>query len=189
MGEAGPRFRRRSRWNGQTRVVLAASTPCKAHRSASGAAHSSPEAESLGRSRGGICAKIHTCTDRFGRILRLIDSPGHHSDLRYIRPLLAGIPATDAALDRGYVSAKLRADLAAQGCTVHTPPKQGMLNPPPWDKAIYAQRHAVENTFSRLKDGARIALRRYKTRRSWMGFAYLAAAIINLRLSRFSHTA
>jgi transposase len=95
----------------------------------------------------------------------------------------------DAALDRGDVSAKLRADLAAQECTVHTPPKQGMLNPPPWDKAIYAQRHAVENTFSRLKDGARIALRRDKTRRGWMGFAYLAAAIINLRLSRFSHTA
>src|SRR3954462_12421588 len=28
----------------------------------------------------------------------------------------------DAALDRGDVSAKLRADLAAQECTVHTPP-------------------------------------------------------------------
>ena len=84
---------------------------------------------------------------------------------------------------------QLRADLAAQGCTVHTPPQQGMLNPPPWDKAIYAQRHAVENLVSRLRDAARIALRRDKTRRSWMGFVYLAAAIINLRLSRFSHTA
>jgi len=64
-----------------------------------------------------------------------------------------------------------------------------MLNPPAWDKAIYAQRHYVENTFSRLKDTARIALRRDKTRRNWMGFAYLAAAMINLRLSQFSHTA
>src|SRR3954464_9731393 len=62
-------------------LVLADSTTCKAHRSASGAAHSTPETESLGRSRGGICSKIHACTDRFGRILRLIDSPGHHSDL------------------------------------------------------------------------------------------------------------
>jgi transposase len=170
-------------------LVLADSTTCKAHRSAAGAAHSSPDAESLGRSRGGIGSKIHACTDRFGRILRLIDSPGQHSDLRHVRPLLADIAAKDAALDRGYVSARLRADLAAQGCTVHTPPKQGMLNPPPWDKAIYAQRHHGENTFSRLKDNARIALRRDKTRRSWMGFVYLAAAMINLRLSRFSHTA
>ena len=102
---------------------------------------------------------------------------------------MADIPAKDAALDRGYVSEKLRVDLVAQGCTVHTPPKKGMLNPPPWDKAIYSRRHHVENMFSRLKDQARIALRRDKTRRSWMGFAYLAATMINLRLTQFSHTA
>ena len=170
-------------------LVLVDSTTCKAHRAASGAADSTPEAELLGRSRGGICSKIHACTDRTGRILRLIGSPGHHSDLRYARALMADIPATDAALDRGYVSAKLRADLAAQGCTVHTPPKQGMLNPPPWDKAIYAQRHHIENLFARLKDQARIALRRDKTRRSWMGFAHLAATLINLRLAKFGHRA
>jgi transposase len=170
-------------------LVLVDSTTCKAHRAAAGAAHSTTEAEALGRSRGGIGSKIHACTDRFGRILRLIDSPAQHSDLRYARALVADMPAKDAALDRGYVSAKLRADLVAQGCTAHIPPKQGMLNPPPWDKAIYAQRHHIENTFSRLKDCARIALRRDKTRRSWMGFVYLAAAIINIRLDRFSHTA
>ena len=170
-------------------LVLADSTTCKAHRAASGAAHSTPEAESLGRSRGGLCSKIHACTDGFGRIMRLIDSPGNHADLRYAKALMADIPVRDAALDRGYVSTKLSADLAALGCTVHTPPKRGMLNPPPWDKAIYARRHHIENVFSRLKDQARIALRRDKTRRSWMGFAYLAATIINLRIAQFSHTA
>jgi transposase len=170
-------------------LVLADSTTCKAHRAASGAAHSTPEAEALGRSRGGICSKIHAGTDGTGRILRLIDSPGHHSDLRYARALMADIAATDAALDRGYVSAKLRTDLAALGCTVHTPPKQGMRNPPPWNKTLYARRHHIENVFSRLKDQARIALRRDKTRRSWMGFAHLAATMINLRLEKFSHTA
>lgn len=96
-------------------LVLADSTTCKAHRAAAGAAHSTPEAEALGRSRGGIGCKIHACTDGRGRILRLIDSPAQHSDLRYARALMADIPATDAALDRGYVSAKLHADLAAQG--------------------------------------------------------------------------
>jgi hypothetical protein len=45
--------------------------------------------------------------------------------------LEAGIPARDAALDRGYVSATLRAAFAAQGCTIHTPPKRGMAEPPP----------------------------------------------------------
>jgi hypothetical protein len=89
------------------------------------------------------------CTDGLGRILRLIDSPGQPSGLRYARALIADIPATNAALDRGYISAKLHADLAAQGCTVHTPPKKGMLNPPPWDKAIYARR-LMSRTSSRV---------------------------------------
>jgi len=57
-----------------------------------------------------------------------------------------------------------------------------MIDPPPWDKTIYARRHHIENLFSRLKDWGRIALRRDKTRRSWMGFAYLAATLINLRV-------
>lgn len=45
----------------------------------------------------------------------------------------------------------------------------GIIDPPPWDKAIYARRDQVENLFSRLKDWSRIALRHDKTRRRWMG--------------------
>ena len=168
-------------------LVLLDSTTCKAHRAASGAARSTAEAECLGRSRGGLCSKLHACADGAGRILRLVPSPGQHSDLRHAPALVSGIPAQNAALDRGYVSAKLRATLAADGCTVHTPPKLGMVDPPPWDKAIYARRHHVENLFLKLKDWSRIALRRDKTRRSWMGFAQLAATLINLRIAEFSH--
>ena len=170
-------------------LVLIDSTTCKAHRAASGAARSTAEAEALGRSRGGLCSKLHACVDGAGRILRLIASPGQHSDLRYATALASGIPAHDAALDRGYVSVALRAAFAADGCTVHTPPRRGMIDPPAWDPALYARRHHVENLFSRMKDCARIALRRDKTRRSWMGFAHLTAAMINLRLAQFSHTA
>jgi transposase len=162
-------------------LVLLDSTTCKAHRAASGAARSAPAAEALGRSRGGLGSKLHACVDGAGRILRLLASPGNHADLRYAAALAAGIPARDAALDRGYVSATLRAACAAQGCTIHTPPKRGMAEPPPWDPAIYARRHLIENRFASLKDWARIALRRDKTRRSWMGFAHLAATILNLR--------
>ncbi len=82
------------------------STTCKAHRAASGAARSTAAAEALGRSRGGICSKLHACADGAGRIMRLIASPGQHSDLRHAPALMSGIPARDAALDRGTVSAK-----------------------------------------------------------------------------------
>lgn len=67
------------------------------------------------------------------------------------------------------------------------PPKLGMVDPPPWDKATYARRHHVENLFSRLKDWGRIALRRGKTWRSWMGFAHLIASVINFRVAGSSH--
>ena len=170
-------------------LLLIDSTTCKAQRAASGAARSTAETEALGRSRGGLCSKRHVCADGAGRILRLIASPGHHSDLRYATALASGLPACDAALDRGYVSAALRAAFAADGCTVHTPPKQGMVDPPACNPALYGRRHHVENLFSRMKDWARIALRRDKTRRSWMGFAHLAAAMTNLRLAKFSHRA
>ena len=178
-------------------LLLIDSTTCKAHRAASGAARSLAAAEALGRSRGGLCSKsgeplvstLHACVDGVGRILRLIASPGQHSDLRYATALASGIPACDAALDRGYVSAALRAAFAANGCTVHTPPRKDMTDPPAWDPALYAKRHHVENLFARMKDQGRIALRRDKTRQSWMGFAHLAATMINLRLAEFSHRA
>jgi transposase len=131
--------------------------------------------------------ELHACVDGAGRILRLLASPGHHGDLRYAMVLLAGIPARDAALDRAYVSAALRAALAVQGCAIHTPPKRGMAAPPPWDKAIYARRHLIENRFASLKDWTRIALRREKTRRRWMGFVPLAAAVLNLRIAQSGH--
>ncbi|WP_367617105.1 transposase [Teichococcus vastitatis] len=134
-----------------------------------------------------MCSKLHACADGAGGILRLIASPGHHADLRYATALAAGLPACDAALDRGYVSVALRAAFAAKGCTVHTPPKRGMVDPPDWDPTLYARRHHVENLFSGLKDWVRLALRRDKTRRSWMGFAHLAATIISLRIAASGH--
>lgn len=135
-------------------LVLLDSTTCKAQRAANDAGRSTAAAEALGRSRGGLCSKLHACADGTGRLLRLIASPGQHSDLRYALALMSGIAARDAALDRGYVSAPLRAALLCQGCTVHTPPKLGMVDPPPWDRLIHARRHHVENAFSRLKDWA-----------------------------------
>ena len=71
-------------------VVFADSTTCKAHRSATGAAGSNQTDECLGRSRGGLCSKLHACVDDTGAVLRIRPSPGQHSDLRHAWPLLSG---------------------------------------------------------------------------------------------------
>ena len=169
--------------------LLIDSATGKAQRAASRAARSTAGNEALGRSRGGLCTKLHLCADGAGRILRLIARPGQHAGLRHATALASGVPACDAALDRGYMPAALRAAFAADGCTVHTPPRRDRADPPPWTPALHAKRHYVENLFSRMKDQGHIALRRDKTRQSWMGFARLAATMINLRLAQFSHTA
>lgn len=104
-------------------------------------------------------------------------------------------PAPDAVSDRGYVSAKLRCDLAAQGCTAHVPPERGMarrtsrrdVDPPAWDARLHAKRHLIEDAFRRTKGHARLAPRRGKTRQSFLGFAHLAATLINPRWANFSH--
>jgi transposase len=62
-----------------------------------------------------------------------------------------------------------------------------MVDPPDWDPTLYARCHHVENLFSSLKDWVRLAFRRDKTRRSWTGFAHLAATIINLRIAASGH--
>jgi transposase len=96
-------------------LLLLDSTTCKVHRAASGAAGSTAAAEALGRSRGGLCSKLHACADGAGQVLRLIASLGHHADLRYAGALASGIPACDAALDRGYVSAPPPHSLRSRG--------------------------------------------------------------------------
>ena len=63
-------------------LAFADSTTCKAHHSAADAASRKPEAECFGRSRGGLSLKINACVDGGGRVMRLIISPGQHSDLR-----------------------------------------------------------------------------------------------------------
>jgi hypothetical protein len=44
-------------------LLLLDSTTCKAHRTASGAVGITAATEALGRSRGGLCSKLHACAD------------------------------------------------------------------------------------------------------------------------------
>lgn len=136
--------------------------------------------EALGHSRGGLCSKLHAGTDGTGRILRLIASAGHHPNLRYATALASSIPAYDAALDHGYVSAPLRAELAAEGCIVHPHPSGARSITRMGFRAGCMAASCREPALAAQGLG-RIALWRNKTRRSWTGFAHLAAAIINLR--------
>jgi hypothetical protein len=61
------------------------------------------------------------------------------------------------------------------------------VDSPAWDVRLYARCHLVENASCRMKDYARLALRRNKTRHDCLSFAHLAATLINLRLANFGY--
>ena len=61
--------------------------------------------------------------------------------------------------DRGYGSDAWRGALKAMRITPCIPPIPSRKTPIEFDKALYKQRHKVENTFNRLKDWRRIATR------------------------------
>jgi transposase len=61
--------------------------------------------------------------------------------------------------DRGYDSNWFREALAKRGCEPCIPSTKSRKIPLPYDKALYKQRHKIENMFAKLKDWRRIATR------------------------------
>ena len=161
-------------------TVLIDATILKTHRSACGARGKNHE--DIGAGRGGISTKIHAAVDTDGIILRLIPSPGQRNDCLFGIALVDGVATSRVVADRGYDMKSMRDWLAGHGIEASIPTRKTAKVQISVDPAIYAGRHVVENVFSRLKDFARLALRRDKTSRSFMGFAHFAAALLNIRL-------
>jgi len=160
-------------------VVLIDATICKAHRSSSGARGGATE--EIGASRGGITSKIHAATDTDGRALRLVLTGGNVNDCTQFEALVRDVPMTALVADRGYDTDKIRTILAGCGVTAVIPTKRNRKVQIEHDRTLYAKRHAVENFFLRLKDFCRVTMRRDKTAASYIGFAHLAATVINMR--------
>jgi transposase len=65
--------------------------------------------------------------------------------------------------DRGYDADWLRQAPAGHGITAGIPSKANRKVHIPHDKALYRQRHHIENMFARLKDWRRCRLVRWST--------------------------
>jgi transposase len=169
-------------------VVMVDSTTLKAHRVASGARGSrgDPAAQMLGRSRGGLCSKLHAVTDAAGRFLALCLSPGQAGDAPRFLPLLCealgrcqGVRA--ALADRAYSSRRNRAGCQELGIKTVMPSRSNEAVQADYDRETYKLRHAIENAFAPLKDAKRIALRCDKKADVFLGAIHLVACLHNLR--------
>jgi hypothetical protein len=58
------------------------------------------DTQGLGRSRGGLSAKIHTAGDALGNPVRLIGSPGQRNDVAFAHDLVDSFDAGATLADR-----------------------------------------------------------------------------------------
>ena len=96
-------------------------------------------------------------------------------------PLIAGFSYEYGIGDKGYDSNALVEAIEATGAIAVIPPKSNRKEQRHYDKHIYKERHLIEVLFNKLKQHRRIATRYDKTAASYLGFVYLAAALLWLK--------
>jgi len=168
----------------QIEKLMLDGTICKTHRSATGARGGAEE--DIGRSRGGLTTKIGAAVcGETQKIIRIILAPGQRNDCVLAEQLLGPFEGLTVIADKAFDTDPIRSDLAARGCTAVIPSKDNRRHPKKLNKAAYRWRHGIENVFCRMKDLVRITLRRDKTSISYLGFLYLACAVLNIRRNTF----
>ena len=93
--------------------------------------------------------------------------------------MLPSLPRAKEMLgDKGYDSNRFRDALTERGIAPCIPSSKSRKVPIPYDKALYRQRHRIENMFGRLKDWRRIAMRYDRCAHTFMSAICLAATIL-----------
>ena len=101
------------------------------------------------------------------------------SDDKGARLVLDALPAASTLIaDRGYDSRAFREALAAKGIEPCIPSSKSRKVAYPYDKALYRERHKVENMFGRLKDWRRVATRYNRCAHTFMSAICLAATML-----------
>lgn len=107
--------------------------------------------------------------------------PGQASELTAAPGLLAKVEAIGRPVrvvcDRGYSAEHWRAAIRAAGAEPVVPAHPTHTNAPRHDPEPYRRRHRVENLWARLKEWRALATRYDKTKESFLGGLYLAAAL------------
>ena len=139
-----------------------------------------PNAQGLGRSRGGLSTKIHAAGDALGNPVRLIGSPGRN-DIAFAHDLIDGFAADVTIADKGYDADHLCERITQTGGEVVIPPKRNRSFKRPYDAELYKERNIIERFFNKLKQFRRVATRYDKLLANFMGFVKLAAIAIWLK--------
>jgi transposase len=116
--------------------------------------------------------------DGQGKPLVLLLSEGQMSDHTGARLVLDALPPAQTLIgDRGYDSNRFREALTEKGITPCIPSSRSRKVPIPHDRALYRQRHKIENMFAKLKDWRRIATRYDRCAHTFFSAICIAASV------------
>ena len=117
--------------------------------------------------------------DGQGRPLVILLSEGQMSDFKGAALMIDDLPPAKVLLgDKGYDADWFRDALAKRGIEACIPSKSNRKEPIPHDKALYRERHKIENTFGRIKDWRRIHTRYDRCAHTFMSAICIAVTMI-----------
>lgn len=129
----------------------------------------------LGRSRGGLTAKIHLAIGALGRPLRVIRTPGRRVDAPSAPDLLDGFSPQLALTDKAYDSNALRTLIAGMKAELVIPSSPTRERIIPDDFEAYEVRDTIERCFNKLKHFRRIATRYDRRTVDFLSFPHIAS--------------
>ena len=138
-------------------------------------------AQAIGRTKGGLNAKLHAVVDGRGRAVALLLTAGQVSDVKMAPQLLAPFPQVIIVADKAYDSSALYELLRTQQCEVCIANRLGRGRKLPFHRGWYRKRHRIENFFQRAKTMRRFATRYDKTSTSFFAVACLTAVLDGLK--------
>jgi len=124
-------------------------------------------------------SKLHAVCDGQGRPIIMLLSEGQMSDHKGAEMIFPALPDADVLIgDKGYDSDAFRAALIGRKITPCIPPRAKRRSPATYCKALYKQRHKVENMFAKLKDWRRISTRYDRCAHTFFSAICIAATVI-----------
>ena len=124
-------------------------------------------------------SKLHAVTDGDGRPVILELTAGNVSDYKGADMVLGQLPRSKVLLgDKGYDSLAFREALKDRGIEPCIPPRKNRKIQFRYDKALYKQRHKIENMFGWIKDWRRVGTRYDRCAHTFMSAIFIAVIVI-----------
>ncbi len=137
-----------------------------------------PDAEGLGRSKGGFTTKVHAVVDALGNPLKFSLTAGQRSDITQAATLLQEFNNAHILADKGYDSEALITQLINQQCNPVIPPRKNRKKTREHDKHWYRERHLIACFFGKIKHFRRVFSRFDKKASTYAAFLNFVSAYL-----------